>query len=344
MINFNEFKNYVKTINGRVLQTLQQKKKFIVQITNGEILYIPQTTAKPRLHEDLYLKRVIDRFNKTKSFKPKDYVDITRNASYTLALIKQFMTKRNNKYTSDDYADAFRQLNIAQYHMRMLQAHYYAPDRTLTATQMSKAMGYLHFKAANLHYGRLGRLVGEKLGYYPLPKQTVNVLVEFEKPGKEWLWIMRPEVAQALETLGWTNDTRSDIPEEVENSVQLYEGTVRTISVNAYERSAVARENCILYYGCKCAVCEVTLSDIYGDIAQGYIHVHHLRQLSEINYEYQVDPIQDLLPVCPNCHAILHQSQPPYSIEEVKGFINEQKKSYPNISLNSNEWKLPSDH
>ena len=230
----------------------------------------------------------------------------------------------NKKFTASDYVAAFRSINILPHHLKMLQAHYYAPDRTLTASQMSKAMGYKNFNASNLHYGRLGRLVGKIIGW--VPKTTLYVLVEFEKPGREWLWIMRPEVIQAIERLGWNEDNQTSLPEEVPEPTRLYEGSVRSISVNAYERSAAARGKCILHYGCKCSVCNVILGDVYGEIAHGHIHVHHLRQLSEINTEYQVDPIQDLRPVCPNCHAIIHLSNPPKTIEEVKALIAEQKK------------------
>ncbi|MEI8372579.1 MAG: hypothetical protein WCJ35_07065 [Planctomycetota bacterium] len=36
--------------------------------------------------------------------------------------------------------------------------------------------------------------------------------------------------------------------------------------------------------------------------------------------EYKVDPVNDLRPVCANCHAILHRLKPAYSIDEVKAF------------------------
>ena len=42
-----------------------------------------------------------------------------------------------------------------------------------------------------------------------------------------------------------------------------------------------------------------------GREAEGYIHVHHLRGLSDVGGEYVVDPVNDLRPVCPNCHAVL---------------------------------------
>jgi predicted HNH restriction endonuclease len=191
---------------------------------------------------------------------------------------------------------------------------------------MSKALGYPKYSAANLHYGKLGRLVGEQIGWEPLPKQAVFVLVTFEKPGREWQWIMRPTVAEALERVGWVDNEHSSIPEEVETAVPLYEGTVRTIRVNAYERSSAAREKCILHYGCHCAACGLALAEKYGEAAQGLIHVHHLRQLAHINEKYQVDPINDLRPVCPTCHAVIHTRTPPFTIEEVTEMIAAQKQ------------------
>lgn len=231
------------------------------------------------------------------------------------------------EYNADAYVAAFRQLQLALHHMRMLQAHYHAPNFTLTATQMAKALGYPTFASANLHYGRLGRAVGTALGWNPLPSTLVYVLAEFEKPEREWFWIMRPAVAGALETLGWVEGEHSEIPEEVDMAAPLYEGAVRRIAVNAYERSSAAREKCILYYGCRCAACGMTLAETYGETAQGLIHVHHLRQLAEANAEYCVDPVADLRPVCPTCHAVIHSRTPAFAIEEITSMIAETKKN-----------------
>ena len=52
----------------------------------------------------------------------------------------------------------------------------------------------------------------------------------------------------------------------------------------------------------------------------GFTHVHHLSPLSIVGADNQVDPIDDLRPVCPNCHAVLHRREPPYSLDEVAGF------------------------
>ena len=94
----------------------------------------------------------------------------------------------------------------------------------------------------------------------------------------------------------------SDIPS---NS---YEGAVKTTVVNKYERSSIAREKCIEYYGCKCMVCGLVFEDFYGEIGKGFIHVHHVVPLSTVGKEYVVDYKKDLVPICPNCHAMLHRT------------------------------------
>jgi len=99
------------------------------------------------------------------------------------------------------------------------------------------------------------------------------------------------------------------------------EGATRTIKVNVYERNPRARKACIEFYGVACSICGIDFGVRYGELAQGFIHVHHLKPLSEIGGEYSLDPIQDLRPVCPNCHSVIHLGNPAFSIEEVKALL-----------------------
>lgn len=133
-----------------------------------------------------------------------------------------------------------------------------------------------------------------------------------------FVWEMLPEVAEALERLGWVSPSEAKIPEEVVSEERFVEGSVRRIMVNAYERNHEARRKCLEIHGTECSICEVDLEFVYGAIAQGFIHVHHVRPLSEVNEEYEVDPEEDLMPVCPNCHAIIHLGGKTRSIEEVR--------------------------
>ncbi|MCL2130796.1 MAG: HNH endonuclease [Treponema sp.] len=74
-----------------------------------------------------------------------------------------------------------------------------------------------------------------------------------------------------------------------------------------YERDSKARDKCLQIKGYTCAVCEKKMVDIYGDIGKEYIHVHHIKFLSSIKKEHKIIPENDLEPVCPNCHSMLHK-------------------------------------
>lgn len=106
---------------------------------------------------------------------------------------------------------------------------------------------------------------------------------------------------------------------------QLTEGSVKHVTVNIYERNAYARQKCIEYHGCACAVCGFNFALNFGDLGLNFIHVHHLKEISEIKKEYIVNYKTDLIPVCPNCHAMLHKRIPAYTVEELKTIILENK-------------------
>lgn len=109
-----------------------------------------------------------------------------------------------------------------------------------------------------------------------------------------------------------------EIPERVWPHETFTEGSVFTLQVNAYERNADARAACLGHYGYACQCCAFDFQAVYGEIGSGYIHVHHLIPLSEIGREYVVDPVADLIPVCPNCHAMIHRTRPMLTIEQVQ--------------------------
>jgi hypothetical protein len=118
------------------------------------------------------------------------------------------------------------------------------------------------------------------------------------------------------------------IPEElpIKDAPNFVEGAKRQITVNAYERNETARNECIRIHGASCKICGFDFGKFYGEDFNGKIHVHHIKPLSEINDEYVVDPENDLIPVCPNCHAAIH-SKPSgvYSIDEIIIKINRNK-------------------
>ena len=96
------------------------------------------------------------------------------------------------------------------------------------------------------------------------------------------------------------------------------EGTPNQVLVTKYERNPYARKTCIDYYGLSCYVCQFNFENKYGELGKDFIHVHHLKQISEIGKQYIINPIDDLRPVCPNCHAMIHKRKEPYTIDEIK--------------------------
>lgn len=110
-------------------------------------------------------------------------------------------------------------------------------------------------------------------------------------------------------------------PEEIsqtESEKHLTEGKSKTVYVNIYERNIQARKECIEHFGLNCQVCEYSFEDKFGDLGKDYIHVHHKIEIATIGKEYKINPITDLIPVCPNCHSMLHRRKPAYSVSELK--------------------------
>lgn len=118
-----------------------------------------------------------------------------------------------------------------------------------------------------------------------------------------------------------------DFPEELPAPDTITEGAKRTVVVNKYERSRSAKRKCIRKWGVECIVCAFNFQARYGERGSGYIHVHHLIPLYEIGESYELDPINDLCPICPNCHAMIHRSVPPLSIDELKVLLNAREET-----------------
>ncbi len=112
-------------------------------------------------------------------------------------------------------------------------------------------------------------------------------------------------------------------PEEIITQFKTFtEGSVKQITVNAYERDGKARQECLKIHKCICKVCGFDFEKTYGNLGRGFIHVHHIKPLFEIKKEYKVNPEEDLVPVCPNCHAMLHRRKEVLSINELKALIH----------------------
>jgi 5-methylcytosine-specific restriction protein A len=88
--------------------------------------------------------------------------------------------------------------------------------------------------------------------------------------------------------------------------------------VKKYERSRYNRAMCLKYYGFTCRGCGELLAEKYGPIGMDVIHVHHIVPVSQMGGAYRLNPIRDLIPLCPNCHTIVHRKTPVLDIESLR--------------------------
>ncbi|MER9171215.1 HNH endonuclease [Mesorhizobium australicum] len=116
-------------------------------------------------------------------------------------------------------------------------------------------------------------------------------------------------------------------PDELPPQPEYPEGAAMQVTVNKYERNRLARMACLDHYGATCQACGIDFERMYGERGAGFIHVHHRRKISEIGRQYQVDPVNDLLPVCPNCHAMIHSKAEMITVEDVRRLISEARNS-----------------
>ena len=99
------------------------------------------------------------------------------------------------------------------------------------------------------------------------------------------------------------------------------EGRVVRFEGNRYERSPLNRAACIEIHGAMCRACGFDFGKRYGATGAGFIEVHHIEPVSAIAPDTVVDPARDLVPLCSNCHAMVHRRTPPYGVDDVRTML-----------------------
>jgi Predicted restriction endonuclease len=105
---------------------------------------------------------------------------------------------------------------------------------------------------------------------------------------------------------------------------EYYEGEKRERLSSYYERDPKARKACLDEYGYICRACDFNFEKIYGELGKNYIQVHHIKPLHKIGKRYKIDPINDLVPLCANCHVMIHIGTIERTIEDLRKKINKK--------------------
>jgi 5-methylcytosine-specific restriction protein A len=103
-------------------------------------------------------------------------------------------------------------------------------------------------------------------------------------------------------------------PDEV---VGYPEGATKQVFINRYERDPRNRAAAIKAHGYLCKVCGFDFEENYGEIGREFIVVHHVVPVSKMGTDYIINPILDLVPLCANCHSMIHRHDPPFTVEEL---------------------------
>lgn len=130
------------------------------------------------------------------------------------------------------------------------------------------------------------------------------------------LWLASDSSVASGENVRWTlakckGTNRSE-------EIVYFEGKRYSVISTAIERDNSARRRCLEHFGYNCNVCSINFEKEYGDIGKSYIHVHHRVDLAHTNGKHVIDPKKDLIPLCPNCHAMVHTEKPAMSVEKLK--------------------------
>ncbi len=109
--------------------------------------------------------------------------------------------------------------------------------------------------------------------------------------------------------LGVTIEGLTPAPVSEDTQPEGSEGAMVQVNATAYERNPAFRAECLRIHGTSCKICGFDAGAVYGEAFAGKIHVHHITPLGEIKESHAINPATDLIPVCPNCHMILHSKK-----------------------------------
>lgn len=108
-------------------------------------------------------------------------------------------------------------------------------------------------------------------------------------------------------------------PDLKDNEESRTEGGKKVIISIVSERDPRLRKSAIKIHGTTCIACKFNFKTTYGLFGEGFIEIHHVKLLSGASIPTKTNPRTDLVPLCSNCHRMIHRKKGiTLSIEELK--------------------------
>ncbi len=187
---------------------------------------------------------------------------------------------------------------------------------------------------AEVGVGTEGTTAGRSVGVafdalLPLGEQIPTDTLAAEVPEIRWgdaansaLLSVRPPAEHSLRRLWREEGPEAVDPFDVVPGAYPPEAAA-TVGANRYERDADARRVCLAFHGTACAACGFSFEASYGDVGTGFMHVHHTVPASQLGAGYELDPVTDLVPLCANCHAMVHRGvSTPRTVQELRNILS----------------------
>ena len=203
-----------------------------------------------------------------------------------------------------------------------------APGHTLSAGQIRRELQVPHVVTVNGAVSLVAFAVLDAMGLAPdeavlLFRRPWRVLAVEGPAGmvKGFPWQLRPEVVEAIDNME-ANALDGVQADEFAAQAPLTEGGLTTTRGQRARRATDAREACLAAYDPPvCQACGIDFARTYGPAFADCLHVHHLKPMRDATEVREVNPTVDLVPVCPNCHAVIHAGGGLRSIEEVRALL-----------------------
>lgn len=180
-------------------------------------------------------------------------------------------------------------------------------------TKGFRSMDILHFLGMKADYR--GIFAGKEL------KEVIDILKEHGKGYEESVRLL-----SLLDDIDLINLINADLEAEQIEEGRGIEGNVKYYYGKRYERDSKNRRLAVKEHGLNCYACGFNFEKAYGKRGKDFIEIHHINPLSTLEEAIEVNPKTDLVPLCANCHRMIHRRKDNIlSVDELKELIEENK-------------------
>lgn len=185
---------------------------------------------------------------------------------------------------------------------------------------------------ANIEMNNFGSLRTRIIWINDLKKEFDEILIKYrgqsdknsEYPSIQFIKLSENIYKVEFIDLDLLNDYEINPLETIETDHGV-EGKKVRIYTTKYERNPANRKEAIKIHGTRCMVCDFDFEEVYGELGKDFIEVHHTKPLFSLEHEVEVNPEEDLVCLCSNCHRMIHRRRDKImSVEELKELMEER--------------------